>query len=87
MTVQLTKEGVEFDEFRVWRETREEVVDDELQEVTTWHISVGYRVTTAEGETWGRDIAEELRGPIKTKAADLLSDIRNVILQKEGLLP
>ena len=83
--MQLTKTGIEFDEFRVWRETKQELVGDEFQEITTWHITVGYRVMTAEGETWQRDVTEELKGAIKTKAAGLLNDIRNVILQREGL--
>lgn len=83
--VTLTKTGVEFDEFRIYRETRVVLVGDEFQEVTTWYITVGYRVTTAEGETWQRNVTEELAGPIKTKAAELLADIRAVILQKEGL--
>jgi hypothetical protein len=81
MAVQLTKAGIEFDEFRVWRETTE------VPPVTTWYISVGYRVTTAEGETWQRDVTEELKGGIKTRASNLLAAIRDVILQKEGLLP
>ncbi len=83
----LTKTGIEFDSFHVWRETRLEAVDAAPQEVTTWYISVGYRVTTAEGESWQRDITEELTGSIKTKASSLLTSIRNVILQKEGLSP
>jgi hypothetical protein len=79
MTVQLTKAGIEFDEFRVWRETTE------VPPVTTWYITVGYRVTTAEGETWQRDATEKLKGVIETQARDLLAAVRSVILKREGL--
>ncbi len=85
MPVALNKVGVEFDEFHVWRETKMEMVGEEYQEVTTWHISAGYRVTTAEGETWQREVTEELKGAIKTKATNLLAAIRDVILAREGL--
>lgn len=77
--VQLTKTGVEFDEFRVYR-----VLEGDPP-TTEWYITVGYRVLTEEGETWTRDVTEKLAGPIKTRASGLLTAIRTVILQREGI--
>ena len=79
MTAQLTKTGIEFDEFRVYR------VSEGDPPTTEWHITVGYRVLTEEGETWTRDVTEKLAGPIKTKASGLLTAIRTIILQREGI--
>lgn len=80
----LTKTGIDINEFRAWKETR---LDPETEEfVTTWYASAGYRVITAEGETWNRELSEEITGPIKTKASALLTAIRAYILtHKEGL--
>ncbi len=75
----LTKTGVELDEYRVYRVTEGD------PPVTTFHITVGYRVLTAAGETWNRDVTEELAGTIKTKASSLLASIRTVILAREGI--
>jgi hypothetical protein len=69
----LTKTDVEILEVRFW------------QEESGWLASVGYRVNTAEGESWPRTLQSELAGSIKTKAVALHADIKNYVEDQEGL--
>jgi hypothetical protein len=81
MPARLTKTGITFNEVRFWSQ-------DEMEEglpVTHWYVSADYYVETAEGETWRKSLSEEVSGPTKTKAADLLASIRTVIMNKEDL--
>lgn len=83
----LTKTGVEFDSFHVWRETKMEIVDGDPQEITTWYISVGYCVMTAEGETWQRDDTAILEGEELTIVKTLHAARSEKLRTKEGLAP
>jgi hypothetical protein len=73
----LTKTDVEFDQFVIQRAEE----DGE----TKWYLIVEYRVITAEGETWRKDAQVELKGATKTKAAQLLPEVRAYIKSQEGL--
>ena len=74
----LTKKDIEFNGARFWRDLGNDGV-------MHWYVSVDYAVTTQEGEAWNRSETREIKGAIKTKAVNLLSDIRAFILTKEGL--
>lgn len=74
----LTATDIEFRDFHI---TREEIPGEPIR----WFAEVRYIVLTQEGETWNRVERAELTGAIKTKAINLLADVRTAILQKEGL--
>lgn len=81
----LNKTGVTFDEFRIYRKTELDLGSG--QEVTKWYATVGYTVETQEGESWHKQLERELTGPIKTKAVNMLTAVRDAVLQHEGLVP
>jgi len=74
----LTKSDIKFDSLRLFRE---------LQEDTTykWYITVGYKVSTVEGEEYNRDKQIELTGARKTTAINFLTDLYNYIKTLEGI--
>lgn len=78
MPKNLTKTDIKFDEARIFRVTP-------FGGPSTLHVSVGYTVITAEGETIQRTVEQELTGGQRTRAIDFLDGIKTAILTKEGL--
>lgn len=77
MPANVTKTDIEFHEFRVWKQEEEDGIH--------WYASVGYAVATEEGETWRKNLTEEVTGTLKTKASALFTAIRNHVKTREGL--
>ena len=75
-TKQVNKADIEFDTAYLYRET--DLDGDE-------HVfaNVGYRVATAEGESWGRDLE---RFEVTTRVAALFAAITTHIKTEEGIV-
>jgi len=76
--VVLNVTDIEFEEYRVYRETDADGV------VHVW-ATAGFRVVTAEGQDFTDSITVELTGPAKTRAGALLADIKTLARAKRGL--
>ena len=75
----LTKSDIQFNEMRVYR-----TVDD--ASVVHWWLTIGYTITTVEGETIRRDKQLEITAAAqKTTLGNWFSTIKTRILSEEGI--
>lgn len=78
----LTKDTVDFNEFRVLKVTE---LDAQLKEVIKWKVNVGYKVKTSEGEEYIKDRQIELTGTDKTTVSGFFDTLKAKIISEEGI--
>lgn len=74
----LTKKDIEFEQAVI---SRTPVGDGTF----IWFVTIGYRVTTNEGESYNKSLQLELTGTRKTAAINFFSDIYAYIKTQEGI--
>lgn len=79
MPTNLTKIAVAFNEFGILRALEPDGV------TYTYSLLIGYRVDTAEGESYRRNSHLKLSGAEMAKVKDLFTSIENRIKAEEGL--
>ena len=75
----LTKIDLSFEEVRIYRQL------EPLTLSYTWHLTCGYNVITAEGETIHRDVLIDLSPAQKTKVVAFFAELKEQIKIQEGL--
>lgn len=78
----LTKSDVDFPEYRIVRVVE---LDAELKEVVTWRAVIGYKVQTAEGEEYTKDVQVDLAGATETTASGLYDTLKGELQALEGI--
>src|SRR4030042_251102 len=78
----LTKSGIDFSEIRIFKTI---VTDDLGKQTTKWLVNVGYKVVSAEGESYNKDKQIELSGTKLTTASSFFDSIKSQILAEEGI--
>ena len=76
----LTKADVTFDELRVFRQLQPDGI------TYKWYITIGYDISTIEGEVIHRDKQIELSALQITTASNFLVNIKNQVKTEEGIV-
>ncbi len=78
----ITKQGVEFEEYRVLRRTERDEVG---RETVSTVILVGYRVPTDDGDVFRRKAEMPLTGTDLTRANNMFTSVETFLKSEEGI--